>query len=110
MHATWHILPLNRINPNALQILLGVRDYFGGEIEKEAAKKIEAEIRRLYEKGRKQQMDTLQLGHTLYRKYPQEWKRMQQNGALPLQPSSLGAVNVKVTIHDGEISKVKQVR
>ncbi|MED1915440.1 endospore germination permease [Bacillus thuringiensis] len=34
MHATWHILPLNRINPNALQILLGVRDYFGGEIMK----------------------------------------------------------------------------
>ncbi|UED76028.1 Ger(x)C family spore germination protein [Brevibacillus sp. DP1.3A] len=80
------------------------------EIEKEAAKKIEEQIRGLYEKGRKQQMDTLQLGHTLYRKYPQEWKRMQQNGALPLQPSSLGAVNVKVTIYDGGISKVKQVR
>jgi spore germination protein KB len=25
MHATWHILPLNRINPNALQILLETR-------------------------------------------------------------------------------------
>ncbi|MGG4451880.1 Ger(x)C family spore germination protein [Brevibacillus porteri] len=80
------------------------------EIEKEAAKKIEEQIRGLYEKGQKLQMDTLQLGHTLYRKYPQEWKRMQQNGALPLHLSSLGAVNVKVTIYDGGISKVKQVR
>ncbi|MFG0212532.1 Ger(x)C family spore germination protein [Brevibacillus porteri] len=80
------------------------------EIEKEAAKKIEEEIRGLYEKGRKQQMDTLQLGHTLYRKYPQEWKRMQQNETLPLNPSSLEAVNVKVTIFDGGISKVKQER
>ncbi|MFS0553601.1 Ger(x)C family spore germination protein [Brevibacillus sp. 179-C9.3 HS] len=80
------------------------------EIEKEAAKKIEEEIRGLYEKGLKQNMDTLQLGHTLYRKYPKEWKRLQKNEALPLHSSSLGAVNVQVKIHDGGISKVKQVR
>ncbi|WP_429841434.1 endospore germination permease [Brevibacillus sp. FIR094] len=34
MHATWHILPIDRINPKSLQILLGVRDYYGGEIMK----------------------------------------------------------------------------
>ena len=78
------------------------------EIEKEAAKKIEAEVRSLFEKGRKHNIDTLQLGHALYRKYPQEWKRLQKNNTLPLSQESLSTVNVQVKLNNGGISKVKQ--
>lgn len=79
------------------------------EIEKEAKNKIEEQIRGFYEMGLKHEIDTLQLGHTLYRKEPQKWKRLQKNDMLPLHPSTLEKVNVKVTIYDGGISKVKQV-
>ena len=78
------------------------------EIETEAAKKIEEEIRGLFEKGLKLGADTLQLGHTLYRKHPHEWHRLQKNSALPLRPDMLESVNVQVHINDGGISKVKQ--
>ncbi|ELK44042.1 Ger(x)C family spore germination C-terminal domain-containing protein [Brevibacillus agri] len=70
--------------------------------------KIEEEIRGLFEKGLKLGADTLQLGHTLYRKHPHEWHRLQKNSALPLRPDMLESVNVQVHINDGGISKVKQ--
>ncbi|TGU88566.1 hypothetical protein EN829_061540 [Mesorhizobium sp. M00.F.Ca.ET.186.01.1.1] len=61
-----------------------------------------------FAKGRKHNIDTLQLGHALYRKYPQEWKRLQKNNALPLSQESLSTVNVQVKLNNGGISKVKQ--
>ncbi|WP_312113693.1 Ger(x)C family spore germination protein [Brevibacillus reuszeri] len=77
-------------------------------LEKAAAKKIEAEIRGVYERGFKQQIDTLALGHSLYRKYPQEWKRLAKNRTLPLTSGSLDTVNIQVKLKNGGMAKVRQ--
>lgn len=75
-------------------------------LEQEAAKKIAADIKGLFKKGLKKKIDTLQLGHTFYRKYPQEWKRLSVNDALPIFPESLESVTVK--LENGGLAKVKQ--
>ncbi|WP_411502500.1 Ger(x)C family spore germination protein [Brevibacillus centrosporus] len=80
------------------------------EIAREVEKTIATDIKSLFEKGLKQNIDTLQLGHTLYRKNPQVWKRYAVQDRLPLTPASLESVIVNVSIENGGLAKVKQKR
>ncbi|MCM3471896.1 Ger(x)C family spore germination protein [Brevibacillus borstelensis] len=77
-------------------------------LEKDAARQIEAEVRSLYDRGLKLGIDTLELGHSFYRKFPREWHHLNQEGVLPLTPDSLKSIEVEVKITDGGISKVRQ--
>ncbi|KPD00666.1 hypothetical protein LR69_01044 [Geobacillus sp. BCO2] len=55
------------------------------------------EIRRLYELGKKQQIDLLNLSEQLYRQRPDIWKQHQSNGLIPLGDNTL-SVSVKLAI------------
>ncbi|USG66718.1 Ger(x)C family spore germination protein [Brevibacillus ruminantium] len=78
------------------------------KLEKEAQKKIESEIRHVYEKGLKEGIDTLGLGHLFYRKYPHDWHRLSKDGTLPLVRDSIQSIRAKINITDGGISKIRQ--
>lgn len=79
------------------------------QIEQAAEKIIEDEIRGLYAKGWKQQIDTLNLGHTFYKKHAQDWKRLAKSNTLPLTPDSLEKVNIRVRLTHSGMNKIKQL-
>lgn len=67
------------------------------QLTKLAEQTVKQEIRRLYELGKKQQIDILNLSEQLYRQRPDLWKKHQINGLIPLHNNTL-FVNVELVI------------
>lgn len=79
------------------------RDITKKEIEEEAAKVIAHQIRTTYEKGLRIKVDVLQLGETLYRKYPAFWHEHHAEGEFILDERSLDRIDVTVQLlHTGK--------
>ncbi|OCA87465.1 hypothetical protein A8F95_07570 [Bacillus wudalianchiensis] len=72
------------------------------EISQEAEKIMAREIENTFKTGLKANADLLRLSETLYRKNVQAWKKVQQQGSIPLTEQSLQTVNVHVKIVEGE--------
>ncbi|KMY56054.1 spore gernimation protein [Bacillus sp. FJAT-27231] len=72
------------------------------EITHEAEKTIAKEVKDTFKTGVKADADVLRLSETLYRKDVQAWKRVQQQGSIPLTEQSLAKVNVHVKVVKGE--------
>lgn len=78
-----------------------------GEVDKEVSepflksrseKLIQEEIRRTFMQGLKHKADILNLSDSLYRKRPQEWRRIAKSREFPLQAESLQSIDVNVRI------------
>ncbi|MCK7606263.1 Ger(x)C family spore germination protein [Geobacillus stearothermophilus] len=67
------------------------------QLTKLAEQTVKQEIRRLYELGKKQQIDILNLSEQLYRQRPDLWKKHQINGLIPLHNNTL-FVNIELVI------------
>lgn len=72
------------------------------ELEREAAKVMALEIRNTFKTGLEADADVLRLSEVLYRKNVQAWKRVQQQGSIPLTEQSLESIHVGVKIVEGE--------
>ena len=73
---------------------------------KELIEKIEdsvkKEIEKTYEEGIKIQADVYRLSEVVYRKHVREWKKIEQNGKVPLSENSIRNLKVEVTKTVGE--------
>lgn len=72
------------------------------ELAQEAEKVIAKEIKDTFKTGLKVEADLLRLSEILYRKNVQAWKRVEQQGAIPLTEQSLEKVKIHVEIVEGE--------
>ncbi|RAV21183.1 Ger(x)C family spore germination protein [Paenibacillus contaminans] len=80
-----------------------IRNRSKKEIEAGAAKVIEDQIRKTYEKGLQIKADVLGLGSCLYRDNPKMWHEMQDEGDFALDKDSLDRIEVKVKLqHSGK--------
>lgn len=77
------------------------------EIEKYAEKAIKQEIMQTYQAGLKKGIDVYGLSHVLYRKHVHEWKKIQKNGIVPLDESSI-IIQPDVELMTGGQWKVKK--
>lgn len=80
------------------------------EIERLAEQTVRNEIMAYYKKGLAMQADLVRLGQTYYRYHPARWKKLSVNGRLPLEPSSLEAVDVELLINHAQKYKSPQVK
>ncbi|SEG43512.1 Ger(x)C family spore germination protein [Paenibacillus sp. UNC499MF] len=78
------------------------------DIETAAETEIQNEIRMSFRKGLDKKVDVLKLSETLYRKYPDMWKTYFKGKEFPLDPDSVGKIDVKVNItHAGKYKERK---
>jgi germination protein, Ger(x)C family len=68
------------------------------DLEREAAKLIQKQIRELYNEGLKHKADVLNLRTSLYRKNNREWKKLHGSDQLELTPESLATIDVSVKL------------
>lgn len=72
------------------------------KLVKEIEKNIKKEILRTYEEGLKIQADVYRLSEVVYRKHIRTWKKVEENGKVPLTMDSLRDVKVEVVKTNGE--------
>ncbi|UQZ81215.1 hypothetical protein SK3146_00371 [Paenibacillus konkukensis] len=78
------------------------------QLNRLASEEIEKEIRESYAKGLSKGIDALNLSEVLFRAKPQDWHRLENNGAIPLDENSLASVEVDAKLYSGGISKIKK--
>jgi spore germination protein KC len=78
------------------------------EIKKKASKAIEKEIRNTYLKGLEMEADPLNLGYEVYKEKPSVWHEHWDGGKFPLEQSSLGSIDVHVTLKNSGKYKLKR--
>ncbi|CAN7465022.1 Ger(x)C family spore germination protein [Paenibacillus sp. LjRoot56] len=71
-----------------------------------ASKEIRRQIQKTYLIGLKSGTDLLGLSNMVYRSNPKEWHRLKEDGKLPLNPESLGEIDVNVDLVDVGIAKI----
>ncbi|MCS7462310.1 Ger(x)C family spore germination protein [Paenibacillus doosanensis] len=73
------------------------------EIEKQASKVVEQQIRYTYKKGLQIRSDVLKLDQSLYREYPDKWHELHQSREFILEEDSLKQIHVQVELlHTGK--------
>ncbi|WP_123040376.1 Ger(x)C family spore germination protein [Cohnella candidum] len=75
------------------------------ELNREAAEKIEVQIRQTFAEGLRIQSDLFGLENTLYRSKNRDWQRIRRQGGFRLHPGSLR--QVQVTVHVSHAGKLK---
>ncbi|WP_163102334.1 Ger(x)C family spore germination protein [Peribacillus alkalitolerans] len=76
------------------------------KIEAAANKKIKNQVMKTYKEGLKIDSDMYRFSEVLYRKKIDTWKKIEQNGKIPLDKNSISEVKVKIkVIHGGKNKK-----
>ncbi|MEY9977682.1 Ger(x)C family spore germination protein [Lysinibacillus sp. RC79] len=66
------------------------------EIKKQIIKEVKKEIRTTYEEALAKDIDIYRLSEHLYRKNVKVWKKLEQDGKIPLTPSSISKLEIDV--------------
>ncbi|GHI01250.1 Ger(x)C family spore germination protein [Neobacillus kokaensis] len=77
------------------------------KIEREAEKLLKTQIHDTYLTGLQNNIDIYRLSEDVYRKNMKAWKRLEQNGKIPLKDNSLQKIKVRMKIIHGEKQKMK---
>jgi Ger(x)C family germination protein len=77
------------------------------KLELQDAKEIKKQIKKTYLKGLDMDVDVYGLSGVFYRKMPKEWRRLNSDGKIPLDPSSIENIDIKVNFNSGGISKMR---
>ncbi|MEH7301037.1 Ger(x)C family spore germination protein [Neobacillus drentensis] len=72
------------------------------ELKKLAEKEIRKQIEETYKKGLANHIDIFELSDVLYKQKNKEWKKIAQNGVIPLEPDTINKINVNVTVLNTE--------
>ncbi|MDR6125257.1 spore germination protein KC [Bacillus sp. SLBN-46] len=72
------------------------------ELKKLAEKEIRKQIEETYKKGLADHIDIYELSDVLYKQKNKEWKKIAQNGVIPLEPDTINKINVNVTVLNTE--------
>lgn len=81
------------------------------QISKEAETLIENEIRHTFQKGLELGADLYRFSDILYKKDFTTWKKIQKNGAIPLNKDSIRTINIEVMIEDaGKTRKIPALK
>ncbi|CRK84980.1 Ger(x)C family spore germination protein [Neobacillus massiliamazoniensis] len=78
------------------------------KLEELAAQQVKKQIMGTYLKGLEIGVDLLGLSDKVYREIPDEWKKLEEGGNLPLDKNSITAIDVNVKLMSGGIAKIKQ--
>jgi uncharacterized protein YidB (DUF937 family) len=78
------------------------------KLEELAAQQVKEQIMGTYLKGLKIGVDLLGLSDKVYKELPDEWKKLEEEGNLPLDKNSITAIDVNVKLMSGGIAKIKQ--
>lgn len=76
-------------------------------LELEAIKEVREQIMSTYQKGLNMDSDVLGLSGILYRAMPKEWNRLNDNGEIRLNASSIDNIDIRVNLVSGGISKMR---
>nr|WP_240620285.1 Ger(x)C family spore germination C-terminal domain-containing protein [Peribacillus acanthi] len=79
------------------------------KIEEEASKKIKEQVLKTYKEGLKIDSDVYRLSEVLYRKKLDTWKKVEQDGKVPLDKDSISEVKVKIKVMHGGKNKKEPV-
>lgn len=71
------------------------------ELRKEAEKRIEQEVFHTYLKGLEYNSDIYRLSYELYKRDLSVWRKLEQEGRIPLKEESIRKIDVEVMIKDG---------
>lgn len=63
---------------------------------------MEKEIETTYKAALKMDVDVFRLSETVYRKHNKAWKKMNEDGVIPLDENSIRSINVEVVKMNGE--------
>lgn len=77
------------------------------ELKKLAENEIRKQIEETYKKGLKNQIDIFELSDVLYKQKNKVWKKIAQNGIIPLESDTINKINVNVTVLNTEQLKNK---
>lgn len=77
------------------------------KLEQQAAKEIKDQIMKTYRKGLEMNTDVLGLSGIFYRSMPNAWNKLNDNGKIPLDQSSIENIDIKVNLVNGGISKMR---
>ncbi|WML57811.1 Ger(x)C family spore germination protein [Neobacillus sp. PS2-9] len=72
------------------------------ELKELAENEIRKQIEETYKKGLNNKIDIYELSDVLYKQKNKEWKKIAQNGVIPLEPDTINKINVNVTILNTE--------
>ena len=72
------------------------------ELKELAEKEIRKQIEETYKKGLENQIDIYELSDVLYKQKNKEWKKIAQDGVIPLEPDTINKINVNVTVLNTE--------
>lgn len=78
------------------------------EIVKEAEKMIKEEVMKTFNKGLEINSDIYRLSEKLYRRDLKTWKKLEQDGVIPLNENSL-KVEVEINLDDSKINKTEPI-
>ena len=100
------------INEDSIHFELDVKCVVEGvesedqEIMEKLIKKVEEtmekEIETTYKAALKMDVDVFRLSETVYRKHNKAWKKMNEDGVIPLDENSIRSINVEVVKMNGE--------
>ncbi|MCJ8012000.1 Ger(x)C family spore germination protein [Paenibacillus sp. KQZ6P-2] len=77
------------------------------KLELQAANEIEKQLMKTYLKGLEEDIDVYELSRVFYRSKPKEWHKLSAKGKLPLDPSSIEKIDIKVNLNSGGIAKMR---
>ncbi|NIK78579.1 Ger(x)C family germination protein [Paenibacillus castaneae] len=77
------------------------------KLEQQATKEIKDQIMETYRKGLEMNTDVFGLSGIFYRSMPNAWNKLNDNGKIPLDQSSIENIVIKVNLVNGGISKMK---
>ncbi|MCJ8011999.1 Ger(x)C family spore germination protein [Paenibacillus sp. KQZ6P-2] len=81
--------------------------FYKKKLEQQATKEIEKQLMKTYLKGLEKDIDVYELSRVFYSSMPKEWHKLSAKGKLPLDPSSIEKIDIKVNLNSGGIAKMR---